>query len=149
MATYADAVAAVKQAIRNEWTATTVVFENENPPELVAGDGQPVPFLMVEFQSDSATQRSIGSPGSNWFEDAGAVVGTFFVPAGTGSDAATGHAAALADQWRNREISLGTGACVRTWAPQVGRGTPATSENPEGRWWAVAVSIPMEFLRAA
>lgn len=118
MVDYATAIRALKDALATDWTTTPVVEENEDPPGLIDAAGVPSPFVFVEIQSDSAEQRSIGSPGSNWFQDTGA-------------------------------ISLGTGACVRTWAPHVGRGTPATSEAPEGRWWAVAVSIPYKFLRAA
>lgn len=149
MASYAQAVRAIKDALKAEWTATPIVFENEDPPGLADGDGHPVPFVMVEIESDAAEQRSIGSPGSNVFQDTGAIIATCFVPAGTGADAATSHASALAEAWRNREISLGAGACVRSSAPQVGRGQRATSESPEGIWFAVPVTVPFEFLRLA
>lgn len=149
MATYATAIRALKDALATDWTTTPVVEENTDPPGLIDAAGVPSPFVFVEIQSDSAEQRSIGSPGSNWFQDTGAMVVTCFTPSGTGADLATQYASTIGDLFRNREISLGTGACLRTWAPHVGRGTPATSEAPEGRWWAVAVSVPFEFLRAA
>lgn len=149
MATYAEAIRALKDALATDWTTTPVVEENEDPPGLIDAAGVPSPFVFVEIQSDSAEQRSIGSPGSDWFESKGAMIATVFVPSGIGADLATQHAAAIGDLFRNRQITLDGSSCVQTWAPHVGRGTPATSEAPEGRWWSVAVSIPYEFLHSA
>jgi hypothetical protein len=149
MASYADAVAAIKARLAAGWSTTPIVHENEDASAYAGVEGQPVPFVLLEIESDAAEQRSIGSPGSNWFQDSGAIRVTCFVPSGTGTDLALTYAGTIGELFRNAQIELGPGSCVRSWAPQVGRGGPAASENPEGRWYAVAVTTPFEFLRLA
>lgn len=150
MADFAGAKRAMKQRLRDNWTATPILFENETAPVMDDGAGNPTPWIEFRVVADTANQWSIGSPGSNVMIDEGVIEITVFVPAGTGDDAATTHATALGELWRNAEFYReDEGACVRTLIPQVGVGSKAVSENPEGVWWAIPVTTPYRFYHLA
>ena len=146
MTDFAGAVGAIKQRLRDHWTATPILFENEEPPaEIMAGGAA---WIECAVLADLAEQRSIGSPGSNVLVDEGAIEITVFVPAGTGTEIAHQHAVGIADIFRNQNFYRdGEGRQVMTTMPLIGRGSRAESENPSGTWWAVAVTTPFSFYR--
>ncbi len=144
MSDFAGAVGAIKQRLRDHWTATPILFENEEPPAaILAGDAAWIECVVL---TDTAEQRSIGSPGTNLMTDEGAVEITVFVPAGTGTEIAHQHAVAIAAIFRNQDFYRDwDGRKVSTTMPLIGRGQRAESENPSGSWWSVPVTTPFTF----
>ena len=147
---YAGAVKAIEDRLTANWTTTPIGFENDDRPTVLDGSGNLKPWAYCEILSTESGIKGAGKPGSHVVIDEGLVQVTVFVPAGSGRLLGRQYATAIGEIFRAKEFyNAISGACVRTWTPEVGPGNPATSENPSGNWWAVAVTIPFEFIHLA
>lgn len=150
MADYAGAVEAMEQRLRDAWSETMIVFENDPLPDLKGADGLLVPWVLCEVETADARIRSLGAAGHHVTVDTGFVTLTLFVRRATGRAAARAMAGRLADIYRTAVFYQQDPGCyVRTWTPKIGPGNPARSENPSGNWWAISVMTPFEFFHRA
>jgi len=148
MADIAGALAAIEQRFDAAWTATPKAFENDPAPVVQDGNGIVSPWVYFEAFVTDADIRGVGRPGSHVVIDRGEIVVTVFAPLNSSRAIALQHATAIGEIFRVREFyQVEPGCCVRTWTPLVGRGDRTVSENPDGNWWAVSVTIPFEFIR--
>lgn len=93
----------VQQRLAALWTATPVVFENQDWPTA----DTPAAFVFVEIYGDSFDQASIGGGDAldaNLWREEGQLLMHVLVPSGTGSRAARAHAETLAVLFRGQEI---------------------------------------------
>ncbi len=150
MADWAGACAAIEQRLSANWSTTPIGLENGAEPAMQDGSGLLTPWAFCEIESDDANIRGIGKPGSHVVVEDGAIVITVFVPLGTDRSTARTYAGQIGEIFRVKEFyNSEPGCCVRTWTPRVGRGEETVSENPKGKWWAVPVTIPFEFIHLA
>jgi hypothetical protein len=92
----------VEQRLKALWTATPLVFENEDWPT----PATPAPFVFVEVYGDMFGQASIGEeePADNVWREQGQLLMHVLVPSGTGTRLARQHAKALAVLFRGQDI---------------------------------------------
>ncbi len=148
MADIAGALAAIEAKFRAEWTLTPISMDNDDSgPTTEDADGVSEPFVYFDANSEDSDIIGVGAPGNQTTVDYGVIEATVFVPLGSQRAIARQHATAIGEIFRVKEFYQSAGACVRTWQPRVRRGETTSSENPNGKWWAVAVSIPFEFIR--
>lgn len=150
MADIAGALAAIEARFDTAWTVTPKAFENSPAPDVVDGNGIALPWVYFEAYATEADIRGVGRPGNHVVIDRGEIVATVFAPLNSNRSTALQHAAAIGEIFRVQEFHHAEpGCCVRTWTPLVSRGDRTISENPDGTWWAVSVTIPFEFIRFA
>lgn len=148
MADLAGAMQAIEDRFTAAWGATTPVLF-DNGPVFSAVDettGQPIPWVLLDIENEISQIRGAGKPKNHVNLDEGQIVITVSVPAG--SDRATARALAVqaGNIFRTETFYNDTpGFGVRTWMPHVGRGLTGRSENPEGLWYVISVTIPFEF----
>lgn len=95
------------------WTATPLVFENEE----FEAPGEPVPFVYVEIYGDEYNQESIGAPKQNQFLETGVTYIHVLMPKGTGTRDGRVMADGLCNLFREQpqngvfveEMSIGSG----------------------------------------
>lgn len=118
-----------------EWTATPLVFEND---DYQAPDA-PEPFVYVEVFGDFFDQASIGArtQADNLWREGGQVYLHVMTEKGVGSRAARVLAKQLADLFRGQEISG-----VRFRNASIGAGDPA--RFPAGSYFAMTATIEFE-----
>jgi hypothetical protein len=144
----AGAMEAIEQRLRDNWTTSPIILPNEGEQAAFV-DGAPVPWVLFEIENEEGDIIGAGKPGSHVNVDRGSIVAKVFVPTGVGLSTARTHATAIGEIFRVKEFYRSSGFCVRTWKPHVGRALPARSENPEGLWFCVTVTIPFEFISIA
>lgn len=150
MADIAGALAAIEARFDAAWTATPKAFENGPAPQVQDVNGILLPWVFFEAYVNEADIRGVGRPGNHVVIDRGEIAATVFVPLNSNRATALQHATAIGEVFRVQEFfHAEPGCCVRTWTPVVGRGDRTVTENPDGNWWAVTVSIPFEFIRFA
>ena len=159
MGSYAEAKAAVRQHLEDGWTTTRLTFQNETPaaPWPPTGGVDPdfpdlVPWVHLEITTlPGGGIRGAGKPGSQVFVTNGFIYVHVFVPTGTGDEVATDYAAQIGELFRNRKVyDAGDGCYLRTWAPRVDEGGPATTQADldwanTGNWFRVTMSCPFEY----
>jgi hypothetical protein len=145
----AGALAAIESRFDTMWTATPKAFENGQAPDVLDGNGLLVPWVHFEAFATRAGIKGAGKPGDHVVVEDGEIVATVFVPVESNRATALQYATAIGEIFRVKEFYQSAGTCVRSWTPRVGRGDVTTSENPNGNWWAVTVTIPFEFIHHA
>lgn len=160
MGDYAGAKAAIRQRLEDNWAATRLTFENETPadpwPPTEEDPDAPdlpnlVPWAHLEIASTGSQMRGAGKPGSQVWQTLGFILVHVFVPAGIGDALATSHASAIGEIFRGKVFyDNGDGCYVRTWAPRVDEGGPATTTADiawanTGNWFRVTMSCPFEY----
>lgn len=149
MADIAGALAAIEARFDALWTATPKAFENSPKPNVIDGNGLLKPWVYFEAFVTRAEIHGAGKPGDHVIVEIGDIVATVFTPFNTARSTGMAHAAAIGEIFRVKEFYQSAGACVRSWTPRVGRGEQTVSDNPNGNWWAVTVTIPFEFYHLA
>lgn len=122
----------VEQRLDANWTATPVVFENEDFPT----PDDPAAFVFVELYGDVFDQISIGGGdevGDNLWREAGSLLMHVMTPNGTGTRDARAFAKQLVDLFRGQEIG---GVTFRDAA--IGAGEPG--EN-DGNYFRMTASV--------
>lgn len=156
MGTYAGAKAAIRQRLVDHWTATRITYQNEPPADPwppTTADAMPslLPWVHLEIASSGSTMRGAGKPGSQVWVTDGLISVHVFVPQGSGDELATEYATAIGEIFRAKVFyDNGDGCYVRTWAPMVDEGGPATSEadiewSHTGAWFRVTMVCPFEY----
>jgi hypothetical protein len=114
-----------------EWTATSVVFQNEQSQATYG-----LPWLYFELLPVSSDTTLFGSAGRRIRSAEGLIAGHVFVPTGT----------AATDGFQIAE-QLGALLQLRTLAPGVECGgyelAGAGSGDDEGNWFRIGVTIPV------
>lgn len=150
MADLTGALEAIEDRLSANWTTTGISFENEDVAAKVDGNGQPIPWVLLETEIDEARPAGFGMPASRLYREWGSVRVLVFVPINRGRKLARQHAVAIGEIYRMaRFYDASPETYVRTYTPRVGRGQEAVSENPKGKWWCVSVSTPFEFYHRA
>lgn len=154
MSDYAGAKAAIRARLVANWPTTQITYQNEQPAAAwppVDGDGLLVPWVHLEIVTSRSGMHGAGKPGSQvWLTD-GLILVHVFVPQGTGDALATEYANAVGEIFRAKVFyNAGDGCYVRTWAPRVDEGGPATSAGDiewanTGAWFRVSMSVPFEY----
>lgn len=152
MADLAGAMAAMEAKFAAAWGSTTpYIFDNDS--EMDARDpvtGQPVPWIRFSIENEFSDIRGAGKPKSHVNIDEGQIVILVSVPAHSGRARARELAQQAGEIFRTESFYRDTpGFEVRTWMPHMGRALVGRSENPEGLWYVISVSIPYEFYSIA
>lgn len=123
----------IEQRLTALWTATPVVFENMDFPDLAE---TPAPFVFVEIYGDVFDQASIGGgagQASNLWREAGQLLMHVMTPQGTGTRDARLYAKQLVDLFRGEEVG---GVVFRDCA--IGAGE--AGEN-DGNYYRMTASV--------
>lgn len=114
-----------------QWSATPLVFENENWPT----PDNPEPFVFVEIFGDFYDLASIGagSVAANRWREAGQLLMHVMTPSGEGSRGARTTAKQILDLVRGQEIA---GVIFRECS--IGAGEPGTADGNYFRMTATA-----------
>jgi len=124
----------VKAHLAASWTATPIHGEEnefEEPPSTLD------PWMTYGFLSSGEIKRSIGAPGSNCFTEEGTLFVTVYVPSGTGSNVALGHAEALRVMMRG--LTLSGGLRFTTIDPPETT-FPSRVQSSVGNWFGYSVA---------
>lgn len=147
---WSDALAAIEARMAANWTATPVVYANEDEnDEGKIVDGEPwVFFDPVETEARIA---QFGHKGSNQWRNYGQIWAHVFVPRHTHRALARQYARQIGDIFRGQGFGdLSTGALVQCMAPVID-GTPVTDSggrtlaDDSGQWWRVSVMIEFRY----
>lgn len=150
MASLAGAFAAIEARLSANWTTTGISYENRDEAAKQDAEGNPVPWVFVEFEMDEARIIGVGTPGDHVVKEWGAIRILVFTPAGVGAGLARTYAGQIGEIFRAAKFyDSEPNTYVRTWTPRIGRGTEGVSQNPDGTWWCVSVSVPFEFYHRA
>lgn len=150
MASLAEAITAIEARLAAGWTTTGISYPNRDAAAKADVSGNPVPWVFCEVETDEADIVGLGQPGNHVVREYGRIIVTVFAPAGSGATLARTYAGQIGEIFRAAKFhDSAPETYVRTWTPVVGRGSEARSENPDGVWWGVAVSIPFEFYHRA
>jgi hypothetical protein len=117
------------------WTATPVIFENEDTPT----PDTPAAFLFVEVAGDLFEQASIGGGdqvGDNLWREDGQVLIHVMTPRGGGSAAARLLARQAAALFRGQDIDG-----IRFGGVSIGAGEPGEAD---GNYWRMTATIDFE-----
>lgn len=128
------AFSAIEAYLRTNWTATPIIFENEDWPL----PDTPAAFLYVEVFSGIYDQASIGAAtqqGNLWRED-GTLAGHVLVPGGIGTGQARTYAKAFADLFRGQELGS-----IRFGQVSLGAGEPG---QRDGNYYRFSATIDWE-----
>lgn len=113
---------AVQEYLKDNWTETTISWENERFAEPVAENDVLLPFIAVEIEGDVWDQESIGAGEDrqeNRWQESGTLIVHVFVPAGSGGRESRQISTRVANLFRGlnldpdiefRGIRIGTGA---------------------------------------
>lgn len=123
--TFDNAVVAMK-AIMATYVAYTVTYENEGAVASAMPE-PPGPRVYCEFRHVGGDQMSIGSPGSNFHEDMGAMIAYAFVPVGSGDQ--------LARQICDAIVALFRGITNATVEITHIGGDDGGGVDEDGNWW--------------
>ncbi len=124
---------ALKAFLVAGWSDTPLVFENEDWPL----DTEPAAFVYVEIFGGSYAQESVGAPGNNLWRESGSLQMHVFVPNSSGTRTARVHADALADLFKEVEVSG-----VRFREMSIGAGEPG---KQDGNYFPMTVTVDWEF----
>lgn len=145
MPDYAGAVEAIEQRMRDNWTTTSVGFQNGDDPAKQDAQGNPVPWVYFEVIGNKSGLRGVGKSGDHVWLYPGLIAAHVFVPLGSGAKLAQQYAVAIGEIFRAAAFyqDPATGTEVRTWSPWTDGGDSAADK---GNWWRVTCRIPFEYL---
>lgn len=143
MADYAGAVAAIKQRLIDNWTATPIAFLNEGDPVQGDIDERPAPWVLCEIVGTDSELRGVGTPGSHVWRYFGLVRMHVYVPAGSGAEIGLQHAVALGEIFRAATFYNATaGHEVRTLSPSI---DGPDSGSDDGKWFRVTATVEFQY----
>lgn len=142
MADYAGAKAAIKARLVAGWTTTRITYQNEQPESPwppKRANGSPAPWVNLEIEDLESQIWTFGTVGNRGWRYDGFIHVHVFVPTGEGIEQATQYALTIGELFRAAEFyEDGNGNCVRTLAPQIGRGG---SGDDDGKWFRVTMTV--------
>lgn len=147
MASYAGAVAAIKQRMIDNWKTgddpkTPIVLQNA-ASEYDPGSNASQPWVYFEVITDFSEIIGAGTPGSQSWLYHGHIFGHVLVPINTGTELADQYAVDIGEIFRAEGFyNDGQGSILRTWSPWTDGGG---SDADDGNWWRVTCTIPFEF----
>lgn len=123
--------------LRDAWTATALVFENEFAQELIDAG---LPFVYVEIVGDVLDQETFGAPQANQWLERGATYLHVMTASGEGSRQARNWAKALTNLFREQPIVVDavTGEALFMPTMSLGAGEPGR-DFPN--YWAFTATI--------
>lgn len=147
MADFAGALAAIRERLEADWSATRITFQNETPEEPwppKSSDGKKhLAWVNLEISALPSSLQGAGVPGSQMWESPGFIYVHVFVPTGEGSELAVEHAVAIGEIFRGKVFyKEPNGSHVRTWAPRV---DPGGSSDDDGNWFRSTMSVPFSY----
>ena len=152
MADLAGAMEAMEQRFSAAWGSTTGILFGNDDSEAEGGIGRnpatglPAAWVRFDIENEVSAIRGAGKPKSHVNLDEGQIVITVSVPQGSGRQVARQLAVQAGEIFRTAAFYRDTpGFEVKTWMPHVGRALIGRSENPEGLWYVITVTIPYEF----
>ena len=128
----AETFDAVEQTLRGQWSATPLVFENEDWPT----PDTPAPWVLVELFGDFFDQQSIGGGpalADNLWREGGVLLMHVMTPNGTGTREARVLAKQLADLFRGQDIGG-----VEFKGASIGAGEKGTED---GNYFRMTASV--------
>lgn len=130
----AEAFGPIETYLRANWTATALVFENEDWPT----PETPAPFIFVEVDGDLFSQQSLGAGArdDNLWREAGTLRLHVLAPVGGGSLVARQYARQAADLFRGKDVSG-----ITFGDASLGAGEPGTAD---GNYWRFTATIDWE-----
>ncbi len=117
----ASAFEGLEDYLKAEWTATPIVFENEDWP--LADD--PAAFVFIEIFGDFFGQASIGAPGENIWREEGQIRAHVMVVRNTGTRVARQCAQQLAAFFQEVEVADG----IHFSEMSIGAGEPGAADG--------------------
>lgn len=148
----AGAMKAMEDRFIAAWGATTGILMANDDATANSGVGRdpitgyPVPWVRFEVENLSSSIRGAGVPGQHVTVDEGEIEVLVSVPESSGRQLARQYAVQAGEIFRTKAFYRDTpGFEVRTWTPNMGRMGRGSSENPEGVWYVISVTIPYEF----
>lgn len=138
MPDFAGAKAAIRSRLDTLWTATPILHENAQVPDVWPPsdpDHGPQPWVMLEIECAEAPIKGTGVDGARTYTYNGTIMVHVFVPIGIGTTKLDELAVAVGEIFRRRTFYNATpGYYVRTEDPApVGR--PEASDD--GNWYGV------------
>ncbi|WP_062236413.1 phage tail terminator-like protein [Aureimonas sp. N4] len=144
MANIAGAEAAILTRFQANWNRTPIALPNGPEIDKANSDGDFQPWVFFETGVSTSNLRGVGRPGDQLWEYLGLITIHVFVPVGVGAAPAKALATEAGEIFRAAEFYRDTpGCCVRSWAPRIDGGGPATDDK---NWWRVTATIPFEYL---
>lgn len=159
MGSYAEAKAAARAVLEDNWLTTRKVYQNEvpadpwPPQETVPGSSFPQmqPWVYFEMTTMPGQQiRGVGLPGDHLSQTNGFIYVHVFVPAGTGDAVAGQYAEQIGELFRARKLYEADGCYLRTWVPRVDEGGDAGAASEiagvnTGNWFRQTMSVPFQY----
>lgn len=144
---WTDAVAAIQQRFRDNWTLTplaSVAFENEafNTPEDQNGNG--LEWVYLEIQGVNSKIAGYGEPGANLVRRSGLVMCHCFVPQNSGGARAVQLAEAA-----SLIFALKSFSGIQFWDPfppsPPSGSTELGNRAVNGNWWRAYSSVDFQY----
>lgn len=128
---------AFEVTLRENWTDTALVFENEFAQDLMDAGS---PFVYVEIYGDELRQETVGAPGANMWLETGWTYLHVMTKSGDGSRQARIWASKLLGLFREQPIVVDgiTGEALFMPEMSIGAGDPGT-DFPN--YWAMTATI--------
>lgn len=126
-------VQAVEARLQANFTHCPIRLENsfsETPDDAGA-------FLLLDFPFSRSRQVTIGSPGSNRYEEEGAFRVLLSIPSGVGTHEGRGWLDEISTLFRGKLFDG-----VRTYSPQS---APTDDRNDAAAYFRLAISVPYDF----
>ena len=144
---WTDAVAAIQQRFRDNWTLTplsSVAFENESFTVPDVGNGGVAEWIYIEAMGDRGHIAGYGSPGANLVRREGMVMVHVFVPLNSGGARAVQLAEAA-----SLIFGLKSFSGIQFWAPFPPSPPSGDSEMGnravDGSWWRSYAAVPFQY----
>lgn len=143
MADWAGAVAACKARFAGNFSATPVVYQNEDPPASPWPPAVVVPWTYFEVLQVDSKLRGVGKPGSQTWLTLGNIFAHVFVPKGYGLEDHLALANPIGEIFRAKTFyNSDPGAKIICGAPAVRGGD---SGSDDGNYFGLVVGVPFEF----
>lgn len=134
---FAAAAGAMRQRMADNWTATPVVYENQDFTP-TAGES----FVYFEVVGGGGDQITLGPAGAQRFRKTGLMQAHVFVPVGAGDGLARTHADAIAAIFQAQDFA---GVLCRAASVGVGERADDNGQRTAGTFWRVTVTVPFQF----
>ncbi|MBX4944637.1 DUF4128 domain-containing protein [Rhizobium binae] len=147
MADYAGAEEAIRQRLADNWQATRITDQNEQPEDPwppVNANGELEPWINLEIECLDSMIVGQGRPGNHVYRYDGLIQVHVFTPAGTKSQVGKQLAVSVGEIFRRKTFydDISPGCCVRTEDPYPAEGN---SRSDDGNWFGTTMMCPFVY----